>query len=134
MARIRSKNTTPEMKVRRALHAAGVRFRIHDPRLPGKPDLVLPSRGLVIEVRGCFFHQHEDPACRRAHAPRSRTDYWRPKLAGNAARDRRTEAALRDRGWEVMVVWECDTRRPGYVEDLAAQVKAMPASRTRRRS
>ncbi len=98
MARVRSKDTKPEWRVRRALHAAGLRYRLHDRALPGRPELVLPSRRLVIFVHGCFWHRHADPACPFARLPKTRREFWLPKLEANAARDGLTEARLRDAG------------------------------------
>lgn len=108
MSRIRGKNTGPEWTVRRIVHALGYRYRLHDKRLPGRPDLVFPSRRKVIFVHGCFFHRHPDPACRLARLPKSRLDFWLPKLSGNRQRDIRNEAALSGDGWKVLVVWECE--------------------------
>jgi DNA mismatch endonuclease (patch repair protein) len=122
MAGIRSSNTRPEIAVRRALHARGLRFRLHRKDLPGKPDIVLPKHRLVIFVHGCFWHQHPD--CRLASKPKSRQDYWEPKLAGNAARDLRAAEQLEVLGWRVVVIWECDTRKP---EHLAQQITDIAA-------
>jgi DNA mismatch endonuclease (patch repair protein) len=110
MARIRSGNTKPEIAVRKLLHALGYRFRLRRRDLPGKPDIVLSRHRLVIFVHGCFWHQH--PGCRLASKPKTRQDYWGPKLAGNVRRDRVAQDALRSLGWRVTVVWECDTRDP----------------------
>lgn len=107
MARVRHKDTKPEMKVRRLAHRLGFRFRLHRPDMPGKPDLVFPSRRAAILVHGCFWHQHE--GCRKATIPRTRQDFWEAKLGRNVERDRATEAALRKLGWRVLVVWECET-------------------------
>ncbi len=107
MRRIRDRNTTPEMVVRRLTHRLGYRFRLHRVDLPGKPDLVFPVRRKVIFVHGCFWHQH--PGCRRSHTPRSNTDYWKPKLARNIARDKQRQSQLEALGWRVLVVWECQT-------------------------
>ncbi len=128
MSRIRSKDTSPELAVRRALHAAGLRFRLHDRRLPGTPDVVLRSRAVIVEVRGCFWHRHL--GCPRAPAPKSRQDYWLPKLARNAERDQANEQALEAAGWRVMVVWECQL--PDRLQGLADEVRAAsPPMRTR---
>lgn len=108
MAGIRSQDTTPEMRVRRAIFARGLRYRLHRRDLPGKPDLVLSKLGLVIFVHGCFWHQHR--GCALASKPKSNAEYWQPKLAGNVARDRRHRAALARLGWKVAMIWECDTR------------------------
>lgn len=110
MARIRSGNTQPEIAVRKLLHALGYRFRLHRRDLPGKPDIVLPRHRLAIFVHGCFWHQH--PGCRLASKPKTRQEYWEPKLAGNVSRDRIAQDAVTSLGWRVAVVWECDTRDP----------------------
>lgn len=120
MSRIRSKDTGPELAVRRALHAAGLRFRLHDRKLPGTPDLVLRSRAVIVEVRGCFWHQH--PGCLRASLPASRQHYWLPKLARNVERDRANQQALEAAGWRVIVVWECQL--PDRLQYLAHEVRA----------
>lgn len=110
MRKIRSKGMKPELTVRRLVHAMGFRFRLHRKDLPGNPDLVFPSRRKVIFVHGCFWHQHPDPACRRAHTPRSNSDYWEPKLKRNVARDNQARTELEDAGWQVMTVWECELK------------------------
>lgn len=117
MSRIRSSNTKPEVAVRRQLHALGYRFRLNRRDLPGKPDIVLPRHRIAIFVHGCFWHQHE--GCRLASKPKTRQDYWTPKLAGNVCRDRAAELALAHLGWQVGVVWECDARKP---EELRRRV------------
>jgi DNA mismatch endonuclease, patch repair protein len=108
MAAIKSKGTKPEMKVRRLLHAMGYRFRLHRADLPGRPDIVLPSRRAIIEVRGCFWHQHPDPNCAHARRPKSNTGYWDPKLERNQARDKANLKALEGLGWRVLVLWDCE--------------------------
>lgn len=108
MSRIRSKHTAPELVVRSALHRMGLRFRLHQADLPGRPDLVFRSLHTVVFVHGCFWHRHCD--CRFAYTPKTRVRFWKAKLKGNAARDRRTEKELRIRGWRVLTVWECQTK------------------------
>ena len=108
MRSVKSKNTGAEMKVRRLLHAAGFRYFLHVKNLPGKPDIVFPRRKKAIFVHGCFWHQHH--GCRSAHRPASNSDYWNAKLDRNMARDERNLAILRESGWEIFVVWECDIR------------------------
>ena len=108
MARIRSKDTRPEILTRAAVHALGVRFRNHVADLPGKPDLANKTRRWAIFVHGCFWHSHA--GCRLASAPKSNTGYWTEKLARNQARDAGKIAALRARRFRVLVVWECDVR------------------------
>lgn len=109
MAGIRGKNTAPELTVRRALFAAGLRFRLHRKDLPGKPDIVLPGRKIAIFVHGCFWHQHA--GCRYAKIPASNRDFWVRKLLANVARDQRAVSDLRTAGWRVLIVWECFVRR-----------------------
>ena len=108
MALVRSKDTKPELFVRRLVHGLGYRYRLHRRDLPGMPDLVLSGRGKVILVHGCFWHRHKD--CALARLPRSRENFWLPKLEGNAARDARNLGALRRLGWGVMTIWECQLR------------------------
>lgn len=105
MAAIRGTDTRPELRLRRALHRLGFRYRLHDRRLPGTPDLVLPRRRAVVLVHGCFWHRH--PGCRSASTPATREAFWTDKFAATVARDARTLAALRAAGWRVAVVWEC---------------------------
>src|SRR3546814_316108 len=108
MALVRSKNTAPELKVRRALHALGIRFRLHRKDLPGTPDIVMPGRKTVMRVQGCFWHGHDCP--RGMRKPKTNTDYWEAKVARNVARDAKTEAELTALGWNVATVWECELR------------------------
>ena len=110
LAAVRGKDTAPELRVRRLLHRLGFRFRLHRRDLPGTPDIVLPGKRKIIEVRGCFWHHHPDPACRNAVLPATRTQWWAEKLARTAARDERNLTALRALGWSVLVLWECETR------------------------
>jgi DNA mismatch endonuclease (patch repair protein) len=106
MRRIRSKGMKPERFVRTTVHRMGYRYRLHSRDLPGKPDLVFRTRKRIIEVRGCFWHQH--PGCTESHVPKSRTSYWFPKLARNVERDAANYKKLRALGWRVLVVWECE--------------------------
>lgn len=108
MRRVRSVNTGPELAVRRLAHGLGYRFRLHRRDLPGRPDLVFPGRHKVIFVHGCFWHRHK--GCALARIPKSRVEFWSRKLEGNARRDGRNERALRQAGWGVMTIWECQTR------------------------
>ena len=110
----KGKNTKPETVVRRMLHAMGYRFRLHRRDLPGTPDIVFPRRRKVVQVHGCFWHQHE--GCRRATLPATRTEFWLPKLALNKRRDAETEARLCALGWDVATVWECELRDLGELE------------------
>lgn len=116
MAAIRGKDTKPELKVRRLLHSLGYRFRLHRRDLPGTPDIVLPGRRKVIEVRGCFWHDH---GCNLSSSPRTRRDYWAAKFATNRARDARNDEALRAMGWDLLVLWECGLNQ---VEQLEADL------------
>lgn len=106
MSRIRSKDTEPEMLVRRLLHRLGYRYVLHKRDLPGVPDLVFPSRRRIIFVHGCFWHQHR--GCIDGRIPKTRMDYWEPKLRGNVERDRQNVLKLRRSGWKVLRVWECE--------------------------
>ncbi|MFM7059080.1 MAG: very short patch repair endonuclease [Planctomycetota bacterium] len=124
MARIRSKDTRPEIAVRRLVHRLGYRFRLHQTDLPGRPDLVLKRHGRVIFVHGCFWHCHN---CRYgAVTPATNSEFWEAKRAANVARDRRNRRRLKDLGWNVLVVWECGTRDP---EALEKQVVAFLESK-----
>ncbi len=104
MAAIKGRNTKPEMQVRKMLHKAGFRYRLHVSRLPGKPDLVFPRYKAVIFVQGCFWHQHQ---CAMLHWPKTRTDWWRQKISANRAHDEAVQDKLRELGWRVLLVWEC---------------------------
>jgi DNA mismatch endonuclease, patch repair protein len=119
MGRIKSRDTRPELVVRRILHAAGYRFRLHAKDLPGKPDIVSRRWRKAILVHGCFWHRHDDPACKLARLPKSRLDFWLPKLETNRERDTRDLAALEALGWRVLVVWECQMRNK---DELARRV------------
>lgn len=121
MALVRGRDTKPEMRVRKALHAAGLRYRLHDKKLPGSPDLVFPSRRIALFVHGCFWHRH--PGCPATRLPKSRLEFWEPKLAGNVERDRRNRSTLEAAGWQVIVIWECETRDPQRLAELAATIK-----------
>jgi DNA mismatch endonuclease, patch repair protein len=110
MRRIKSKDMKPEVAVRSIVHRMGYRYRLHCPELPGKPDLVFPRLKKIIEVRGCFWHQHR--GCIDSHTPKSRMDYWIPKLKRNRLRDELNLRKLRKLGWDVLVVWECAVTDP----------------------
>ena len=117
MGRVRGTDTKPEMFVRRLVHGMGYRYRLHGRDLPGNPDLVFPGRRKVIFVHGCFWHRHPDPKCPLARLPKSKLDFWKPKLEGNRARDERSEAKLKKGGWEVFVIWECQLKNRDMVAD-----------------
>lgn len=108
MSRIRSKDTKPEMRVRKLLHRLGYRFRIHRRDLPGAPDIVFPGRQKVLFVHGCFWHAHE--GCKVSNIPKSRTSFWQSKFARNKQRDVANGAQLMADGWDVHTIWECETK------------------------
>ena len=128
MATVRSKHSRPEMAVRRLVHGMGYRYLLHRKGLPGRPDLVLRSRRAVIFVHGCFWHRHADPDCPLARLPKSRLDFWLPKLEANRLRDSVTLAKLTDGGWRALVIWECEL---GTMDVVADRVRAFlgPAKR-----
>lgn len=108
MAGIGGKDTKPELALRKGLFALGLRYRLHDRKLPGRPDIVLPRWNAVVFVHGCFWHRH--PGCRFATTPSTRTEFWLDKFEKNVARDQRNIVALQTLGWRVLVVWECDIK------------------------
>ena len=108
MSRIRSRDTSPEKKVRSLIHRMGYRFRLHVKKLSGKPDIVLPKHKAVIFIQGCYWHHHEN--CRRSNWPKSNKDYWIPKIMRNIERDRTNLAKLSEAGWRVLTIWECETK------------------------
>lgn len=124
MARIGQKDTEPELAVRRLLHRMGYRFRLHRADLPGRPDVVLPRHRTIFLIHGCFWHRH--PGCRFAYEPKSRTEFWRSKFERNVARDRKVERQLREGGWTVQVIWECETRDAAALEHRLRRV--LPAA------
>lgn len=126
MARVRNKDTKPEIKVRKALHAAGLRFRLQARDLPGRPDIVFRSRRIAIFVHGCFWHRHPEPTCKLTRTPKSRLEFWEPKFEANIARDARDQTALRERGWTVIIVWECELAKPSTIEQLIDEVRGAP--------
>lgn len=113
MAKIKGKNTGPEMAVRSLLHRAGYRFRIHVASLPGKPDIVLPRYRTIVFVHGCFWHRHR--GCKVASTPKSHRKFWADKFARNVANDKKHLRQLRKLGWKVVTVWECQLRDPKRV-------------------
>jgi DNA mismatch endonuclease (patch repair protein) len=124
MSRIRSKDTGPEWAVRRLVHAMGFRYRLHVSTLPGKPDIVLPRHRKVILVHGCFWHAHGCDVARRPPATRRR--FWDEKFTRNAARDRTVLRQLWQSGWQVLVVWECETKDPARLREILAAFLAPP--------
>lgn len=118
MSKIRSKDSVPELRVRKLAHRLGYRFRLHRSDLPGRPDMVFPGRRKIIFVHGCFWHQH--PGCKRATIPRSNVAFWRDKLKRNRRRDEVVLEKLAESGWDVLVIWECETKDD---EALAEKLK-----------
>ncbi len=121
MSRIRGKDTKPEMVVRRLVHSLGYRFRLHKKDLPGKPDLAFPGRKKVIFVHGCFWHLHKP--CNHYRYPKTRLDFWEPKLEGNRKRDRRNRAKLHRMEWSSMVIWECQIKDPAALARTEKRVR-----------
>jgi DNA mismatch endonuclease (patch repair protein) len=119
MAAIKGKNTSPEIIVRSILHRAGLRFRLHDKKLPGRPDIVLPKHRVAVFVHGCFWHFH---GCEKSVWPKTRAAYWRAKILGNRRRDRRVATALLDAGWRVEAIWECEINERAIAR-LAAKIR-----------
>lgn len=116
MSLIRGKDTGPEMTVRKLVHAMGYRYRLHRKNLPGSPDLVFARRRKVIFVHGCFWHRHHDSSCKLARLPKSRHEFWIPKLEGNAERDKKSQQLLRDLDWDVLVIWECELKDHAFIK------------------
>ena len=112
MSRIKGKDTKPEMLVRKFLHAKGFRYKLHDKKLPGKPDIVLPKYKTVIFVHGCFWHGHE--GCKYYVVPKTRTDWWLNKINGNIANDKKAMIALKKDGWKIIIIWACKLK-PNYI-------------------
>jgi DNA mismatch endonuclease (patch repair protein) len=110
MALIKGRDTGPELRVRRLLHRLGYRYRLHGKTLPGKPDIVFTGRKAVVLIHGCMWHRHPDPACSLARLPKSRLDFWLPKLEANRLRDVANLARLESAGWRVLTLWECELK------------------------
>lgn len=124
MARVRQKDTAPELVVRKALHAAGLRYVLHPRDLPGRPDLSFPKYRTVLFVHGCFWHGHD---CRAGRAPSSNKDYWTSKIAQNRSRDSRQKTELEAKGWRVLTLWECATKSadlPARIGQLVSQIRS----------
>ncbi len=124
MALVRNRDTKPELRVRRFLHAAGLRYRLHQRVATARPDMVFPARRTVVFVHGCIWHRHPDPGCPLTRTPKSRIDFWTAKFAENVARDARQEAALMAAGWRVLTIWECETTDAVRLTALADAIRA----------
>lgn len=120
MAKVRSRDTGPELTVRRAAHARGLRFRLHRKDLPGKPDLVFAKWRIILFVHGCFWHRHT--GCKRASMPTSRVEFWEKKLDRNVARDAEVAAQLTGLGWKIHIIWECEVRKPDRLTNRLDEV------------
>lgn len=120
MSRIRSRDTAPEVRLRRALHALGMRFRLHA-KLPGKPDIVMARYKAVIMVHGCFWHRHE--GCKVATTPKSNTAFWIDKFSRNVTRDQMVAGALSDLDWRVIVAWECELSTDAKAREVAGRIR-----------
>lgn len=131
MRRIKSKDTKPELLVRKAVHAMGYRYRLHRRELPGKPDMVFGPRRKVIFVHGCFWHGHDDPNCPDRREVKSNQEYWLPKIARNRERDRERQARLAAEGWDVLTVWECKTREKTALERILKEFLEGDSSKLR---
>lgn len=126
MSRVRGENTTPELTVRKYLHALGFRYRLHVKELPGKPDIVLPKYRTVVFVHGCFWHRHR--GCRYASMPKSNVKFWIKKFKLNVARDKRNAVALRKAGWRCLTIWGCETKLNENLDRLAERIMDCNAS------
>jgi DNA mismatch endonuclease (patch repair protein) len=124
MALVRDRDTRPELRVRRFLHAAGLRYRLHQRVATARPDLVFASHRTVVFVHGCIWHRHPDPACPLTRTPKSRVDFWTAKFAGNVARDARQRTELEAAGWRVLVIWECQTTDREALDSLVAAIRS----------
>ena len=122
MRRVKSRDTTPELAVRRSLRTAGIGYRLGGCGLAGKPDVVMKGRRVALFVHGCFWHGHD--CARGSRQPKTNADYWRTKISRNRERDARNDAALTEAGWRVITVWECEMRSPGFAADLVAVIRA----------
>ena len=119
-------DTRPEMLVRRLLHRLGYRYRTHVKDFPGRPDLVFSKRRVVVQVHGCFWHQHADPSCTLRSKPKGNTDYWSAKLARNVERDAEQAQALAERGWQTVIVWECQCSDEARLQATLTQLLGPP--------
>lgn len=126
MRRVRGRDTRPELAVRRILRGAGIGYRLGGAGLPGRPDVVMKGRRMVVFVHGCFWHGHDCP--RGARQPKANAAYWTAKVERNRTRDASAQAALQAAGWRVVTVWECEMRSPGFADDLVARIRDQAAT------
>ena len=126
MSRVKHEGTKPEMLVRKHLFSQGFRYRVNDRRYPGAPDIVLPKWKTVIFVQGCFWHQHS--GCKKANPPKSNLEYWEPKFKKNVSRDKENQRILREMGWQIILVWECELstkkKREARLSALAEEIRS----------
>lgn len=122
MSRVRGKDTSPEMRVRRVAHSLGLRYRLHRQDLPGRPDMVFPKHRVALFVHGCFWHRH--PNCQKASNPKSREEYWQKKFTANVDRDTRVVSELEALGWRVTTIWECETKSSERIADILQEATA----------
>ena len=123
MQQIKGKDTKPEMQVRTFLHAHGYRYRLHDKKLPGKPDIALRKYNTLIFIHGCFWHGHTN--CKYYTVPKTRTEWWLNKINGNIANDKKAMAALKKEGWKIITIWECQLKPAKVVNTLNALLKKL---------
>ena len=127
MGQVKGKNTKPELLVRKWLFQNGFRYRLHDAKLPGKPDIVLPKYKTVVFINGCFWHRHE--GCKRANTPVSKVEYWTKKFESNVGRDKRNHSELKALGWQVLIVWECKLTAKNIMDELNKLVERIRKSK-----
>ena len=121
MSRIKNKNTSPELRVRKTLYSMGYRFRLHAKDLPGKPDIIMRKYKTAIFVHGCFWHRHKN--CKDCTTPTGNRNFWLEKFEGNVKRDRKNQKLLRNAGWKVFVVWQCETEKPEKLNGKLSMIK-----------
>lgn len=129
MRAVKSRNTKPEIKVRQLLHKAGYRYRLHRKDLPGKPDIVFPSKKAAIFVHGCFWHQHA--GCPHADRPAANNDYWTKKLNRNMERDKANIIALANEGWRTLILWECEIKKGDVLDEVKNFLEKPASGRTK---
>lgn len=130
MSLVKQKDTGPEIAVRSFLHRRGFRYRLHDKRLPGKPDMVFPKYKCVLFIHGCFWHGHHDPNCKLARTPKSNIKFWKEKVVSNQKRDERNISKLKKMGWRVLLVWECQIRETRVLETLVQKIISLNSADT----